>query len=114
MAESTPRFEGEVVNLGGDEYVVPALSLRQVQKYAPFLNKLESEITGMPEAAQMDEIVNVMLAALSRNYPEMTKEQLLDLVDLGNMRSVLKAVMRISGLVPRDTSGKAEPGAASP
>jgi hypothetical protein len=35
---------------------------------------------------------------LIRNYPELTKEELVDLIDLGNMSALIKAAMRTSGL----------------
>lgn len=106
MPENTPRFEGEIVNLAGTDYTVPALSLRQVRELASKLEKLDAEATGMPAAEQMEAVVDVLHAALSRNYPDMTKEQVLDLIDLGNMTSLVKAAMRTSGLVGKG-EGKA-------
>lgn len=98
MAGSTPRFEGEEIELGGEKYIVPALSLRQIRELAPKLDKLDSTEAGLPQLEQITAVVDVLHAALSRNYPEMTQDQLLDLIDLGNMSALIAAAMRTSGL----------------
>jgi hypothetical protein len=108
MAESSPRFEGELVELGGKEFVVPALSLRQIRELAPKLDQLDSDAAGLPSVDQISIVVDVLHAALSRNYPELTKEDLVDLIDLGNMSALIKAAMRTSGL-----EKKVRPGAAA-
>jgi hypothetical protein len=106
MAENTPRFEGEEIQLGNEKYIVPALSLRQVRELSPKLDKLEADGAGLPGLDQIDAVVEVLHAALKRNYPEMTKDQLLDLIDLGNLTALIKAAMRTSGLVGKG-EGKA-------
>jgi hypothetical protein len=99
-----PRFEGEEIELGGEKYVVPALSLRQIRELAPKLDKLDSG-SGMPQEDQIGAVVDVLHAALSRNYPEMKKDELLDLIDLGNMSALIKAAMRTSGLEKKVATG---------
>lgn len=99
MPESTPKFEGEIINLAGTDYTVPALSLRQVREMAPKLDLLDSNETGLPAVEQVDALVDVLHAALQRNYPSITKDELLDLIDLGNMTTLIKAAMRTSGMV---------------
>lgn len=106
MAENIPRFEGEIVNLGGTDYTVPPLSLRQVKRLATQLDKLDPDVKGVPAAEQIDATIEVMHAALSRNYPDLTREQLEDLIDLGNMTAIIKAAMRTSGLERRAVEGK--------
>jgi hypothetical protein len=85
---------------------VPALSSGKSASSRPKLDMLDAESTGMPASDQMEAVVDVLHAALSRNYPAMTKEELLDLIDLGNMTSLIKAAMRTSGLVGKG-EGKA-------
>ena len=50
----------------------------------------------------MDCIVDVVHAAVIRNYPALTKEEVEDLIDLGNAAVIIKAVMGQSGLVRKD------------
>jgi hypothetical protein len=105
MPENTPRFEGEEIQLGGEKYIVPALSLGQVKRLEKELESLFL-IEGMPTPEQIDNALTIFLAAINRNYPAMTLEDLLDLVDTGNLISIMKAVMRTSGLVGKG-EGKA-------
>lgn len=91
-------IEGKTINLGGEEYVVPPLNLGQIRR----LQK-EIENIGRLDAASLDDnavdtMLNVILAGMSRNYPELTKEKLEGLIDLGNMRAVTEAVLGVSGL----------------
>ena len=91
-------IEGKPINLGGTEYVVPPLNLGQIRR----LQK-EIESIGKLDAATMnDRTVGTMLkvihAGVSRNYPEMTLEQLEEIIDLGNIRTVTEAVLGVSGL----------------
>lgn len=101
MPETKPRFAGEIVDLGGTDYTVPPLSLGQVRELAPLIEKLDSETKGIPQAEQIDAMIKVMHAALSRNYPDFTEKDLLDVIDLANMTEMIKATMRTSGLKPR-------------
>ncbi|ENT1749659.1 hypothetical protein CAA71_002200, partial [Neisseria gonorrhoeae] len=41
-------------------------------------------------------------AALKRNYPDLTREEAADLIDIGNMNEVFAAVMDVSGLKRRE------------
>lgn len=91
-------IEGKAINLGGTEYIVPPLNLGQIRR----LQK-EIESIGKLDAANLDDnavdtMLKIIHTGLSRNYPEMKKEQLEDLVDLGNLRAVTEAVLGVSGL----------------
>ena len=45
-------------------------------------------------------LVDIVAAALQRNYPEVTPEKVENLLDLGNASVVLNAVLTGSGLKP--------------
>lgn len=98
------RFAGKEISLGDLKLVVPAISLGKLKALQPRLAKLDLS-GGMPSPDDLDTIVDMALAALQRNYPEMTREDLEDLIDLGNMKQVIDAVAGQSGLEP---SGKPE------
>lgn len=106
MTTTTPRFEGEKIRLGGVEYVVPPLSLGQIRRLKSDISKLgnlqsggdaSDPLGGLTDEA-MDTVVIVVHTALSRNYPELTKEQVSEWIDLGNLASTLQAVMGVAGL----------------
>ena len=94
-------IEGIVIQMGGKEFTVPALSLGQVRRLLPKIEKI-STVNGLLNAEQMDCIVDVVHAAVIRNYPALTKEEVEDLIDLGNAAVIIKAVMGQSGLVRKD------------
>lgn len=91
-------IDGASVKMGGKEYTIPPLTFRHIQKLEPLINSI-GQIQGTPTEKQMDAVAEIVHMAMSRNYPEMKREDVLDLLDLGNLKSVLDAVMGISGLV---------------
>lgn len=105
MSAATVRFEGRVIKLGGQDYVVPPLSLRHMQQFQPIIGELTSG--KMDEVAAMKFNLDIILAAFQRNYSEMTMDQVLDLIDVGNIITVRNAVLNTSGFV-RTSPGKAE------
>ncbi len=95
-----PRFEGKTVRLGEGSYVIPALSFRAVQRgYAEgWLTKVMA-ITqdGIPPTAEeMDALLELGFAALSRNYPEITRDQALDLFDSRNIKVAASAALALT------------------
>ena len=68
---------------------------------------------------QINVLIEIVTAALQRNYPETTPEKVENLLDLGNASAVLNAVLTGSGLKPGGAAmGEAfapgtSPGAAS-
>jgi len=101
---------GIKISMGGQEWMVPPLTLGQ-------LRKLESKIRSMTEVAadargmsaeQIDSVGEIVAAALSRNYPDMTSERVLELIDVGNARAVILAVLTGSGLQPGEAAAVAK------
>jgi hypothetical protein len=105
-AAPAPRFAGQDVNLGGTNFVVPPLALGALKTLLPKIQKLSIGADGVPDLSQVEDLLEVCLAALRRNYPELTLVELVDIVDLVNFQPLVKAVMGQSGLVV--TSGGAE------
>lgn len=97
--ETTVKFEGIDVKIGGTKYVVPPLSLKQVRTLEAKINTAQ-EITGLPTEEQHNALVDVVHAAISRNYPDMTRDELEDSLDLANLRTVMLAVFSVSGFQP--------------
>lgn len=115
MSESaTPalRFKGQDQNLGGTTYVVPPLALGAVKELLPRIQKMKS-MDGVPSSDDIDTMIDVLGAAIRRNYPDVTSAMLLDLIDLGNVKPIFRMIMGMSGLV-EDASGNSAAAAASP
>ena len=98
------KFPGVAVILAGASLVIPALSLRQIQglqaRLAGYTGGMDADSTGL--------VLDTVHAALTRNYPDVTLEQVADWVDMRNMRELMDAVMGVSGLAERVESGEAQ------
>lgn len=88
---------GIEITMGGRDWVVPPLTLGQLRQLLPKLRQLSSIGAAMGEE-EIGVLGEVVAAAMSRNYPEVTAASVEDLVDLGNAREVLAAILEGSGL----------------
>jgi hypothetical protein len=97
-------IEGVVIRMGGRDWTVPALTFKQLRQLQPQLERLS---TAGPAASpdQIDAVSEIVRQALSRNYPEVTREEIEDMLDLGNAARVVTAILSGSGLV-----GEVHPG----
>jgi hypothetical protein len=93
-------IDGITVTMGGKEWTIPPLTLGQLRQLMPKVRQL-SEIGEKVGETQIALIVEIVTAALRRNYPEINEELVENLLDLGNAVSVLAAVLTGSGLKPR-------------
>jgi hypothetical protein len=87
---------GVKISMGGSEYEVPPLTLGQLKMLMPKVKKLQSG--ELDEIGAFDVMIEVVHAAMSRNYSVLTVEQVAELIDTSNMNDVMEAVMRGSGL----------------
>jgi hypothetical protein len=83
-----------------------------------------TEIGASMGEAQINVLIDIVTAALQRNYPETTPDKVENLLDLGNASAVLNAVLTGSGLrpggaamgeafAPGTSPGAGRPGASS-
>jgi len=102
-----PKFEGIPVKLGGVEYVIPSLSTKEARRLWPDILAMDgATMETIPEKQQ--KMLAVIHAAMRRNYPNLSLEDLDDLVDMRNIRVLVNAAVGASGLEP----GGAPPAAA--
>lgn len=99
---------GVSVAMGGQDWIVPPLTLGQLRRLMPKVRQL-TEIGAAMGEAQINVLIDIVTAALQRNYPETTPDKVENLLDLGNASAVLNAVLTGSGLKP----GGADMGEAS-
>lgn len=98
-------IEGVKLNLGGRDLIVPALSFKQLRQLLPKVQHLGD---GAVTAENMGEIALVVHAALSRNYQDLTIDDVEDMLDMHNAMPAVLAVMGQSGL--ERVEGEAVPG----
>src|SRR5574338_1275238 len=94
--------------LGGVERTLGPLTFRTLRKIAPRFGELaklgskpaDGQIV-LPNDDQLNLILEIVHASISRNHPEVTLDQLEDLLDTSNMLNVFIAILRGSGLEQR-------------
>lgn len=91
-----PKVKGvQVTFADGTLLTVPPLNLAALESLQDRLSKF----AGGMDKESIALVVDAALAALHRNYPEITRERLVnDLLDVGNFQEVMEAVMDVSGL----------------
>jgi hypothetical protein len=99
------KIPGTTLNLGGHELVLAPLNLDQVQAFEATIANL-GQPKSLPEA--IAEAVPLIHASLSRNYPDLSVEDVRRLVDLGNFAAACTAIVTSSGFK------RAAPGESSP
>ena len=92
---------GVTITMGGQDWLVPPLTLGQLRRLMPKVRQLTETDASMSET-QIIVLVEIVAAALQRNYPETTADMVENLLDLGNASAVLNAVLTGSGLKLRD------------
>lgn len=100
----TVKVNGTPLILNGQEYIVPPLSLGALEQLQ---DKIASVDGTANDIRQVSAIIDCAHAALKRNYPEMTREQVADLIDIANMNAVFEAVMNVSGMVKKQQASEA-------
>jgi hypothetical protein len=88
---------GVTIAMGGRDWLVPPLTLGQLRRLMPKVRRL-TELGASMDETQISVLVEIVAAALQRNYPEATVDMVENLLDLGNASAVLNAVLTGSGL----------------
>jgi hypothetical protein len=104
------QYEGTVVKMGGKDYTLPPLTLKSLRLLGPTIKELGA-IADIPTPEQVSGMVALVHASAVRNYPDLTPEDLEELMDLGNLSEVFGAIMAASGLkkvAPGEAKGPQE------
>lgn len=86
------KFRGVHLTLGGVVYVMPALSLGAFEEHGEAMERIDQ----LPRKEQLSLTLTLAHRALQRNYPEMTREQVGELVDVHNASEVYAACLGAS------------------
>lgn len=96
---------------GREDLIIPPLSLGALETLQARIGTLQAGATD-PESIKT--IVDATHAALKRNYPELTRADVAELVDLGNMVEVIQSVMDVAGVKRAELAEKKAAAATSP
>lgn len=102
------KVNGILLELSGEMFVVPPVPLGVLEQMHEPIKAVNGDISDL---GQVSTIIDVTLAALRRNYPDLTRERLADLLDIGNMVEVFQAVMDVSGMRRKSLEAAGEGGA---
>jgi hypothetical protein len=88
------RFEGTSVTMGDRSFIIPPLSFRQLREHEQDIAKVSAMVVN-PEAGftEIQAAFPIVFAAIHRNYADITKDELEDLLDLGNVREAFGAAL---------------------
>ena len=90
------KIPGTALNLGGIDFVAPPFNLDGMQEVMPLLKDAKDELKTAEDVLRYS--ARVIHISLKRNYPDLTLDELLRLIDLGNAMSVLRTVCSASGI----------------
>lgn len=96
------KVPGRIIKMNGQDYVVAPLKLRQLMEREGDIDRMNPS---HPEAfttggERLTAMARVVAASLSRNYPDMTEDRVMDLLDMGNYNQAFNAALAVSGLEP--------------
>lgn len=94
-------FPGKSVEIGGETFVVPALSLGQLRNGV--LAKLAEHDKLVEDGKTFDAFLvrgQVILEALRRNYPDFAEDRLWNFLDVHNTGPLWLTVLGASGFTP--------------
>lgn len=89
------KVKGIPVELGGEQFVVPPLSLGALEQLQERIANFRGDIGDKDQVAT---VIDAAHSALKRNYPELDRQTVADGIDVANMAEVFEAVMDVSGL----------------
>jgi hypothetical protein len=95
-------IEGVTLRIGRRDYVVPPLNLKGVKRAQKLVPMLGNE--GDP--VSIDAALEIVHLAVTRNYPEVTVEQLEEDIDLGNLMAIVQAVLSLAGFTAPKATGE--------
>jgi hypothetical protein len=86
-----PRYKGVRITAGGRTFILPSLSIRMVIDHRETLESLEAS-GGTFAPGYLGMVIDLTLLALRRNYPNATKEEVEEFLDLGNVKDIILCI----------------------
>jgi hypothetical protein len=110
-------LEGAAVKLGGTVIIVPPVTLGWVKTNKDKIKNLLTLKDSSPadQMGLLPEIASMLHAAVRRNYPDVTMEDVEDVVDIRNFNKLLEAAMgqaEVTLPVPVNAAGELKPQAS--
>jgi hypothetical protein len=97
-----PKIDGHPVRMAGQDWILAPLNFRQLRVT---LKQAFVDLQSSDTEARFNAFEQIVHASLSRNYPDLTIEQVEEMLDMSNVMEVVDAVMNISGMARRAAGG---------
>lgn len=101
-------IKGVPLEIGGERFECPPLALGDLELMQERLEAFQAAGSSI-DRESIRTVIDAVLAALRRNYPDLTRERIAELLDVGNMHRAMLAVMGVSGAQERAELGEAPP-----
>lgn len=98
------KHPGIATDLGGTWYVIPPIALGALEQLQDRIAQFNGDVT---DFSQIATVIDAAFAALKRNYPDITREEVANAIDVGNMAEVFEAIMDVSGLKRKERQNQA-------
>ena len=85
---------GTTIQIDGQPFVFAPLSLGAIEKLLPALQSFQPSDVGL--------VIDVAHKSLKRNYPDITRDDVADLIYMDQLEEVMGAVMAVSGLQSKE------------
>lgn len=117
MNDVKPKFEGVEIVLGQRTCILPPLNFRQMRKFEEkvrtYQGKSVSDIQKNATLFDVLELTPMIHAALSRNYPEITLEEVeegfgIESVRNGKFMAAVLALFDLTGIATGGKQGEAQ------
>ncbi|MDP9267258.1 MAG: hypothetical protein M3P27_02900 [Acidobacteriota bacterium] len=103
------KYEGEKVFMDGRDWVVPSLGVYDFKQNYSNLVDYEKSINVENAGDKIFEVAPILYLAFKRNYPEITLEKFIDMVDLAAFQKIYQAVLARSGMKKAGAAGETHP-----
>jgi hypothetical protein len=90
-------IKGASVTLGANTYVIPPLNFRLLQDLAEKIAIVNKGGSFVADPDVRNAFIDVICASLQRNYPDLTREQVIDMLDVSNAQKAMLALLGVSG-----------------
>jgi hypothetical protein len=101
-----PLILGILVAFGSLELTLPPLNFLQLQRLDPYFKTVAS---GQPSAEWFTAITKIVHASISRNYPDLTEEDVGEMLDMSNFQRAFDAVLSVSGMETAKEAAAGQP-----
>lgn len=102
------KFQGKAVKIGETEYILPSLSVKQAKQLWPQILELDKVGGSIEDIKQsmpqkFDDMLKIIHAALSRNYPDVNIDMLEEMISINQVKELMLIVSGQSGFEQGET-----------